>query len=484
MKSVKGIFATESVASLLSERRLTVSAMTLVSICVLSFGMLLQVAAYGSIQPIVICLFFIVPVMFLLRLKHLGWSDERRAYLLVYSIGWFWAGIAALYANYLKDPLQITMDAAYFYKYSINDYFSGMNLIHASTRSEGALMYKIWTFFYDLFASIGFEKGRYIGIAVNVTFVALTAVVGVRIMKMVFGRDEVRIRRFTLIFSCCGVFWLFGAIHNRDAAILFAVTLLVYYWIRFLHDQLISNVLRLSIASVVAHLTFVFLRKEFLFIPIVMILTGFTALVIGKVKERKFGVILFVAMLLLIAASYFFSVMWSDFLDTLTGGNEYYSRAAREESGAGSLGYELIINQPLPLRLIAGFIYLFIYPIPFWSGFQLVSAYDLFKSFHVVFMLLITPLFALAVLRVIKSKMLATPPILFLLLSFVGFTLSVAGTSLETRHFGVFLPILLLIAMVPDLSLKRDRLAYRKLLTLFVSAIVLVHLAWAVMKFA
>jgi len=465
-------------------RSRAVTSITLASLCALILGMLFHVAAYGSIQPIVIGLLFLVSVMFLLSLKGISGREERRAYLLVYSIGWFWAGIAALYANFLGDPFQLTNDAAVFYNDSISGTYSVNSLLPGSAFEENVLATLIWQFFYDLFAAIGFEKGRYIGIAVNITFVALTAVVGSRMLKIVFGRDEARIRRFTLAFAFCGVFWLFGAIHIRDAAILLAVTLLSYFWVRYLANLRISNLLRLGVATSAALMTFNFLRTEFRFVPAAMIMAGFAALLVTK-KNRGGRVKLLLAVLVMLTvAAYFVLTMRGDLSNALMYGNESYTALSMEETGAAdSLGNAFVTNQPLPVRLMAGFVYMLIFPIPFWVGFQLKSTYYLFKSFHVIFMYALTPLFALGVLRVIKSHLLRTPPILFLLFSFVGFTFSVAITSLETRHIGDFLPLLLVFAMVPDLTSTRDRLAYRNLLALFISAMVLVHLAWAVMKF-
>ncbi len=462
-------------------RLITVTSHTFASLCALILGMLLHVSAYGSIQPVVIGGLFLVCVMLLLSLKGLGGHDERRAYLLVYSIGWFWAGIAALYANFLGD---LAFDAALFYEESISGTYSFNSLLPGFEFSENVLAILIWQFFYNLFAAIGFEKGRYIGIAVNCTFVALTAVIGIRMIKIVFGRDQIRIRRFTLTFALCGIFWLFGAIHLRDAAVLFAVTLLAYYWVRYLADLRMSNMLRLGVATSAALVTFVFLRMEFLYVPLAMIIAGLAAMVVGKKYRGGYVKVLLTVLVVLTAAAYFVPTMWSDLVQALMLGTKSYTELSMLEGSADSLGNAFIINQPFPVRLIAGFVYILISPIPFWLGFQLESVYHLLKSFHVIFMYAVTPLFVLAILRVIKLTSLRTPPILFLLFSFVGFILSVVATSTETRHLGAFLPLLLIYAMVPDLKSMKIRYAYRNLLVLFVGAIFLVHLAWAFIKFA
>jgi hypothetical protein len=43
---------------------------------------------------------------------------------------------------------------------------------------------------------------------------------------------------------------------------------------------------------------------------------------------------------------------------------------------------------------------------------------------------------------------------------------------------------MLVLAMLPDLSSARDRLAYRRLGACFLGGMILIHAAWAVLKYA
>lgn len=464
---------------------LTISSMTYVSLWILSLGMLVNFAAYGSIQPLLIGMFFLAIFIFLFGLKGIGGREERRAYFLVYSVGWFWAGIAAVYAIFFNDPSQVsTSDAANFFNLATGGDLTGLSISEISTISEGAGSIIVWRFIYDFFAYIGFEKGRHIGVTLNITFVSLSAVTGVKMMRVVFGQDAVRIRRFTLAFALCGMFWLFAAIHNRDAAVLLAVSLLTYYWVRYLSNLSVGNFFLLVSASLIAFASFAMLRAEFVFVPIAMLVAGFSAAVLSaKIRGKHTRVLLFALVLALPVIAFLVSMVWDDLFKALLSGKEGYAGEGMVQNDAGSLGSSLIVNQPIPIRLVAGFIYMFIFPVPFWIGFQLESTYHLFKSFHVLFMYAITPLFALAVSRIIASKTLRTMPILFLLFVTAGFTLSIVFTSLETRHLGPFLPALLGIAMLPDLTAVRDRIAYRSLLKLFLSGMFFIHAAWIVLKF-
>jgi hypothetical protein len=461
----------------------TISRFSLIGSILFLLGSFLNIVSYSSFEPVIIGLIFLLIGLLILRLINISGRYEKQAFLIVFSTSFFWAGISALYANFLGDPSQLILDAANFYERSISgDYFAN-DFLFLFLTEEYSLPILIWQFFYEVFGNIGFEKGRYIGISVNILFVALTAVIGVRMVKNIFGWDDVRIKRFILTFAFCGLFWQFSAIHNRDASILFFITLLGHYWVRYLAEFSKSNFLRLFIGTILALASFAFLRRDFVFVPIAMFLVGLGVLIMGKKHKGSSTNILTFIVMLIIALGYYGSLVWGDLSETLFRGNEDYSKLANSESTSNSLGALYVVNQPILIRLIFGTIYLVIFPIPFWSGFQLSSAYNLFRSLNAIFMYALIPLSTLAVLQVIKQKTLRTPPILFLLFSFVGFILSVAGTSLELRHFGVFLPLLLILSMIPNLLYKRDLIAYRKLLILFFIVIVIIHLAWAIIKF-
>jgi len=448
---------------------------------ILSLGILLNLVAYNSIQPVLIGALFLFGFMSLLGLKGFGGREERRAYLLVYSVGWFWAGVAAFMA-FANDSSQIVAtDADHFFSLATDVELSGIDLKGIVNISEGAGAILVWRYLYDFLSSIGFDKGRYIGVNLNVALVALSAVIGVKIVKNVFGQDGVRIRRFTIVFALCGIFWLFAALHVRDAAVLFAVSLLIYFWVRYLVSSSVVNLLQLSAASLTAFLLFGLLRAEFSFVPFAMLVAGLAAAIFeSKVSSKR---VILIVVLALPVTSYLLISTTPELLEHLISNKEQYADFALQESNRGSLAYNLILNQPIPIRLVIGFVYMLIFPIPFWVGFQLESPYHLLKSFHALFMYAITPLFILAVWRIIASKTHRTLPILFLFFITVGFTLSIAFTSIETRHLGVFLPALLVITMLPDLTATRDLLAYRNILALFLSFMFLLHLAWIALKF-
>ena len=168
-------------------------------------------------------------------------------------------------------------------------------------------------------------------------------------------------------------------------------------------------------------------------------------------------------------------------IEALSAGNQSYTDHSISQS-YDSFGNALIVRQALPIRLALGSIYLFVFPVPFWSGFQLESAYHLLKSLHVLYMYAVTPLFALTIWRIVRCPQRRTPAVLFLVLVVLGITAGAAYSSLENRHFGAILGLLLSVAVIPDLSEVKERILYRRLLMFFVGSVGTVHLAWLILK--
>jgi hypothetical protein len=342
----------------------------------------------------------------------------------------------------------------------------------------------LWRAVYDLFAAIGFEKTRYIGIAVNVLLVAMSGVIGVKMTKLTFGHDNPRVNRFILLFSLCGIFWLFASLHLRDAAVLFTFSALAFYWLKYMAVPRAVNLGWLVGANIGAFVVFGYLRYDFLLVPLATIAAGLAAIALdssSKGTRRRWALV--TAGLMSVALALLLVFLPSDLFDVLLHAKETYAEFSVESQDANSLGNQIIVNAPLLTRLVLGSAYLLIFPIPVWSGFQLDSAYQLLKSLNALFMYGLIPLLALAIWRIATRKAFRTASLLHLLFLAVGFTLAIAGTSLETRHLGVFLMPVLVLAALPDLSSRSERVTYQCLLVCFVASMVLIHFAWAILKF-
>ena len=435
----------------------------------------LNIFAYYSVEPVL--LFIIYVGLVLLFMKVLGETGRqaRAGVLLVCAVCWFWAGIAAIFLEHISADSQGS-DVWYFYNVVTDKDFIPFN---EGTIVQNAGAIYIWKIVYEFSELIGFTKGFYIGVTFNVFIVTISSLIGLKMVKIIYPNDAERRNRFIIIYASCGMFWLFGSIHLRDSMALFSITLLLLFWITYLGKSNFTNFIILIIASVVGILVLGFVRAEFVFVPGALLLAGLTAEFIGGTRKRHINILLISCLVIGVTT---FGYL---FIDELLGAFENTSRyqeLSNVESATTSLGNSLVINQSWPLRLLFGAIYLLLFPIPFWIGFQVDSIYHLYKSFNVIFMYFLIPLCGLAIKRLIENRGLRTPPVLFMVFSAIGFILLIGYSSLETRHLGSFLIPMIILALLPDLEGRADLFAYKYYLKVFLLFVIVLHLAWIALK--
>jgi len=462
---------------------LVVRKISQVNLALFSLGALINTASYGSLAPVVVAFIFFAAVQLLLTITPLGGHAERRMFNRVFAVGFVMAGVAAFYANQLQDAHQLFSDAGAFFDMATGK-SSGLSLTEIQMVHEGALAIVIWQTVYDFLAALGFEKGRYIGVSINVTAVALSGVIGIKILRQMYGNDDYRFRRLTLLVSACGLFWLFAGIHLRDSVVLLGITALAYAWVYFLAKPDLSWRLSQIVVWTLLALAFLgFLRGEFVFVPVGMTIAAFAALILSTKQDQRRRVVLFGLQMFVGTVVAAFAVVYlQEMIAALVRGIEAYAELAGDQHAADSLGMALIVNQPLPTRLVLGSVYLYVFPIPFWSGFQLESVYAFFKSANVIFFYFVIPLLTVSLLRLIRHKQARSVSVMFMLFLTLGFTLAIAGSSLETRHFGAFLIPIFVLASIPDLRVRNVRLQYKQYLFVVLLGVIVVHLTWIMLK--
>lgn len=455
---------------------------SLVSAFCFSGGYLLNIIAYASFQPLLAGALVYFLWLSVLRVTPLGGADERRMFRLVFAVGWLMSGIAALYANFLNDPSQTVLDAAWFYDLASGN-TSGGSLEDLKVITEGAGAVVLWRLVYNTFAALGFDKYRYIGVLVNVSAVALSAVIAIKTVRLIYGNDESRIGRMVVLFSCCGLFWLFAAIHLRDSVVLLSVTALVYSWTRYLARSDSRSLALLIVATIIGLNAFALFRQEFLFVPLAMLFAGLTAMLLFQARRGVRSLIIYLMAFAGVAVAAILYLRFREQLfGSLSSGYAAYVETAVAGSDASSLGMALIVNQPMPVRLPLGFVYLYVFPIPFWVGFQLESVYPFFKSLNALFFYSLIPLLVLALRELARNRRARSPALMFQAFLAVGFSLGIAGTSLETRHLGAFLVPVFLVALLPDPRVRENTRKYRGLLVSFLVMMAAMHLVWFVAK--
>jgi len=457
---------------------------TPINLALVVLGALITIFAYSSMLPILAIGALYGVTYMLLLLPVLGGVYERNIFNRVFAVGFVMAGVAAIYANYFQDEAQLFSDAGSFFELAAGR-ASGLSLSDLRVISEGSLAIVVWGAVYDFFAALGFSRERHIGISINVVAVALSGVMALKIARLTYGEDTYRFKRLTLLFSCCGLFWLFAGIHLRDSVVLLAVTILVFVWLDFLKKPNIGwGLIQLLSLNFLATVFFEYLREEFLLVPLAMGIAGLATLMVGLKTQRSLITIFFLILVVSVALSGALLTSMDSIESALFGGRESYQNLALDEHSADSIGMSLIVNQPIALRLPLGAMYLLVFPIPFWSGFQLNTASLLFKSLNALFFYFLIPLLVLTMRELWRNREKRTPATVFTFFVFAGFTLAVAGTSLETRHFGAFLAPLFVLVLLPDLRVLAVRQYFQKVLIVVLGGVAMVHIAWIFLKFA
>lgn len=449
----------------------------------LGLGVLLHLYAYGTAWPLIVG-----GVVFLagwggVGLLQVGRMQARSVYILIFFTGYVAAGVAAVYANYFLDYVQLHGDPGRFFEYATGK-GTGLSLSELREVHEGSLAIAVWARVYEAFGYIGVPSERYVGVAVNVAAVAVSAGIGASIVSMIYGGDGRKARTFGYLISCCGLYWMFAAIHLRDAVVVLVVTFLVFLWIRMLERPRIdSRFAAVLIGSVGGAFILGFLRAEFVFVPIAMAVAAVGGLLLGTGDQKVRVSTQLIGGLGLVVAVALFSVFGTEILERLTKGNQGYAELGGAQSSTESLGMSLVINQPALVRAVVGIFYLMFFPIPVWAGIGLESAYHLFRSLNAIYLYFVAPLFVVGLRTVVADVGARTPAVLFLLFFGGGMTLVVVMTSLESRHFGVFLFPLLLFSLVSDYSLEWTRAMYRTTLKLLLLVIGVVHVFWVALRF-
>jgi len=431
---------------------------------------------------------FIIPILSLiisvLVLYVIGIRKkiEYLAFIFFFSVGLFWISISTFFRIYLFDYAQNTADAFMFYQRSI-DFNNNENINELLFLTEGSLAIFIWKSIYRFFFILGFNNTPLIGLIVNNIIMSLTAIIGVKIINTIFENKIEKAKNFILYFSSCGMFWMFSSVHVRDSFIVLFVSLLFFFAIR----QMIFHSLKYKIYFLLSILLFSalfpFLRSEFYFIPaFIFFCTFLPSILIEKKKIYKY-ILFFILCLSLFL--FFSSINLIEFnpFEALIKGQKGYQEEVDATASASSLGVKLIIDQQPIIRFFAGFLYLQIYPIPFWYGFKTDTIYDFYKSINLFFLWFTLSSIYVCFREINKYKLLIKKVVLFSFFVYVFMVFAIAMSSLETRHLAPFLVPLIIVACTPDYKNLINRKRFKTAFASILFFIFLVHLSWFILKY-
>lgn len=444
-------------------------------------GLILSFISYPQLSLLIIFIYLVVGLLCFF-LGGVRKKLEYAAFLLSFSICLFWFGISSIYLVYLNDTFQNYSDPYFFYQLASKD-SNGYKLNDIRLFSEGALAVVLWRSLYQIFGFLGFEAREYIGILFNILIVSFVSLPALRIVVLIFGNDTKRLSIFLLLFNSCAILWLFATILLRDSIVLLLNTYLMLRVVQFLIMPSKKRGFYLGLYFILATIIYPFLRTEFVLVPLIM----FFSIVIAKsmISGNLFSFLKFfvpLAVLSIILLIYFSNQI--PIFEFLINGKEGYEKVIYDTTNSSSsLGVSLVVNQPLILRIIIGTIYLHLFPIPFWSGFQLDTVYNLFKSLQAIYFWFTLPLFVLGIVNVFKLEKHQSAALLFLIILYLGFSIAIAVTSLEMRHLGVFVISFMIVSLIPNLNSIEHKKAYRNYFFVFLSGVFVIHISWALIKF-
>ena len=344
-----------------------------------------------------------------------------------------------------------------------------------------------WRYVFSFFEWLGIGEGAWLGVVVNTFVVALAGCLTVATGFELFGKHDPRLLRLSNLTGFCGVFLLFGAIFLRDCFSLLINVVVLWTYMRLIRTPTKKRLFMSIFIVVLCTALMVFVRKASA--PLFPAY-GLVALICWAWKEKPdpkrilFGVVVGVVLVALF-------LMSTPVLQSLGSSTSELQSAYVEGSSSrareGSLGVAFMLNQPMPIRTGIGSVFLLAFPIPVWAGvYPGTNEYNLLKTYQAFFQLYMLP-FAFTGAWIVWQRVRAGAAdiggALFLVLYALIGLLLVAATSIETRHFGQFIPAYLLLAAIPDLTNPVDKRMTNVARRFWLSFVGAIHIAWALLRF-
>ena len=401
--------------------------------------------------------------------------EEQRAFLWIYSLYLIALGVARTSAVIYLDEIQIDSDAQSFFEIaSLPNLDLESEEIAAMINGWGAV--RVWALFYALFEGVSEAPSQLVGISVNCLAMALAGGVTVNCLRvLVPGSSAARVRAMRL-WGSCFLFWLLATIHLRDSFCLLVVSILINVWLRALATERTAWMGTAILASVVGQWVLSTFRAESGSIAFIMLAIGLVARYV--LRGGKAGFVLAFGLGIAIIGLYeVIIVKLLGAVDMLRFVKEGYSSMADE----ASLGNRLVVSAAAPLRLLLGWGYVHVFPIPIWQGFTTSSAYYWFKSAQVVSMCFLLPATVAGVWYGMREVGRLRAAMFFLTLVYGIITSAVVMSSLETRHHGQVLPLAIIVAAVAAGSPNVSKLESRLRAWAWV-VLVAIHVLWFAMK--
>lgn len=470
--------------------RINTAALTvLVSIGLGTTGSVLQGYASETYHALAVYYLLLVAGSVLIRIFLGTKGPEFRAFLFTFGMCVLAGGLAQVYAMKSFGVPQSFVDALGFYNALMDrpPYYSWEDLrtlwVDGFEVSRGAPLAIVWwQWAYHIRYLLGLDYGPYVGVMLNALTMGLVASITVRAARDLFGDSRWRLDRVAILSGFCGLYLLFGALLLRDCFTTLLNALVLWAIVRWIRRPNVRSAFFAAVltAASVAGMTYLRSRTNVLFGAVWALGFGLWYF------ATKLNVARMLTIVAVVSAAAVGSVYVFGFVELSQKLHSKYSTQYGEhiggESRDDSLAMRLIVNQPLPIRLVLGAASMAIRPIPLWAGVGPgVSEYFWLKGYNGLYQVVVFPLFAagaIIVLRDYRRDRASATPQMFILAYFLFTVLAVVATTMEQRHIAQFMPAFMLVAAVPDKRIDADRRILGQISVVWFGIVGLVHLAW------
>jgi len=447
-------------------------------------GSLLLNVANGTPCGLLLAIMFLLTGVVVNQVVFPGGRYELRAFLLSYGVYVLVAGLAQCYSRSVFGGPQSCVDATKFFAL-ISEKPVHPSLYELKSQVAAALAPWLWQWVYNAFLALGLEFGPYIGVLFNSLAVGLSGSITVSTAREIFGADRWRLRRIGTLFAFCGIFWLFAAIHIRDCFLLLMNSLVLWTLVRWLCRRSLTCFLVAVAVTAASSWVVWFLRPQ----SVVMFgIIFFLCFLCWYCRDGLNPASLLTTLILPVLAVLGMESLQqyaTTTLDYAKMTNESYESISEVSSSHDSLGLALINRQPMPIRLVMGSGRMLVDPVPIWAHVQRgMSEYHVLKTYHGVYSICITPLVLVGLMLVFGELKVRAKPIpgVFLAAYALVTLMAVVATSLETRHYGQFMPAVLLLAVMPDTRQPNNRRRLQRMALAWFTVVIMLHVAWATLK--
>ena len=450
-------------------------------------GSALLCIANEAVDPLVVALLLLMVGFVVGHVVFQNGRYEMRAFLLCYSVCVMVAGLAQFYSISVFGALQSTIDSPKYLEWiSPAPPFTKFDDMASNYKPRLAVV--IWQQVYRLTWLLGLKFGPYIGVLFNGLVVGLSSSITVRTARELFGNDCWRLRRVGTLCACCGMFWLFGGLLLRDCFCLFFSVLALWALVHWLSKPTLCNLVLAIFAVGISAFAMLYLRW------MTTVLYGFFCILallcwLGqRGSDAKRLVMVFILVTATLVGFAYVNRYFTSLVHYRAKFAERYEAIGYESTSRGddSLGMQLVLHQPLPVRLILGSGMLMVYPIPLWAFIEPgVREYHFIFSYNGIYQILIMP-FLLAGVHIVFRTVLnirKLSPLFFLTAYSLLNTAVVASTSLQLRHLAQFYPAFLILAALPDTRERQTKLLVKNIGLVWLAVVVLVHILWFVMRY-